>query len=204
MEPPRKREHSYDLAVAHDLRVTVRTHAPFTKADAMIPAIDHILVPIDFEPASEVALDYAITIARRFNAAVHLLHVVDDPVAGAAAWGADFYVVGATAARDWLVDNAATKLSARRARVEAAGVAARSEVRTGRAADVIPDVADTRGFDLIVMGTHGRSGLAHLLIGSVAEQTMRRARCPILAIRAAATGLTTADTLVEETPVSAW
>ena len=169
----------------------------------MIRPINHILVPTDFQGPSDVALSYAITLARRFNAALHLLHVVDDSAANTAAWGSQVSVVGETTRRDLLIDEAALKLSNRRTRAEAAGLVARSEVRTGHAADVIAAVADTRGFDLIVMGTHGRTRLAHVLNGSIAEQTMRRARCPILAVRDARERLDPADVPVAETLVSA-
>ena len=76
----------------------------------MNPAITRILVPTDFGAASNVALDYAITIARRFGASLRLLHVVDDPAAAPARWGSEVYIGCSAAIRDALIDEAATKL----------------------------------------------------------------------------------------------
>jgi nucleotide-binding universal stress UspA family protein len=148
----------------------------------MNPTITRILVPTDFGAASSVALDYAIAIARRFGASLRLLHVVDDPCATAATWGSEIYIGCGPALRDSLIDEAATKLSALLAQAEACGVAARSEVRLGWPAEVIAEAADAEAIDLIVMGTRGRKGLSHALIGSVAEKTVRESHCPVLAV----------------------
>jgi nucleotide-binding universal stress UspA family protein len=56
-------------------------------------------------------------------------------------------------------------------------------VRIGEASKVILDAARDGGFDLVVMGTHGRTGLSHLVLGSVAERVLRRAPCPVLTVR---------------------
>jgi nucleotide-binding universal stress UspA family protein len=67
-------------------------------------------------------------------------------------------------------------------RAVAAGVAAEPLALSGRAQDVIVEVAQSRGVDLIVMGTHGRTGVRHLLLGSVAERVVRAAPCPVLVV----------------------
>jgi universal stress protein A len=159
--------------------------------DAMRRTITRILVPTDFGPASDAALDYSITVARQFGASLQLLHVVDDPVVGGAAWGSEVYIGSVPALRETLVDEATTTLSALRARAERDGIAAESEVRLGRPAAMIREVAEQQGVDLIVMGTHGRTGVAHLLIGSVAERVLRSAPCPVTTVR-------TADPLVHQ------
>jgi universal stress protein A len=151
---------------------------------AMSRTISRILVPTDFSPASEMALDSALAIAERFGASLHLLHVVDDPLVEGAGWGSEVYVASVPALRETLVNEAASKLAVLLARAEQQRIAARSEVRIGRAAETIRDVARQQASDLIVMGTHGRTGVAHLVMGSVAEKTVRRAPCPVLTVRA--------------------
>lgn len=146
----------------------------------MSRAITRILVPTDFSAISEVALNYAITVARRFGASLHLLHVVDDPFVGKT-FGSEVYITSVAAMRVHLVDEAAGRLS--RVLPECGRVPARTEVRVGRPQDVIRAVAEQHGCDLIVMGTHGRTGMSHLLLGSVAEQIMREAPCPVLTVR---------------------
>jgi universal stress protein A len=140
-------------------------------------------VPTDFSAASDAALDYAITMGHRFGASLHLLHVVDDPFAGAATWGSEVYIASVPAMQDTLVDEAAKKLSVLLARAAAKRVPARSEVRLGRPAELIREVAKREVSDLIVMGTHGRTGMAHVLLGSVAEKMVREAPCPVLTVR---------------------
>ena len=145
--------------------------------------ITHILVPTDFSAASEAALEYGLTMARRFGASLHLLHVVDDPFAGAATWGSEVYIASVPAMQETLVAEAARKLSGLLARAEGKGIPARSEVRLGRPAEVIREVANKEACDLIVMATHGRTGMAHVLLGSVAEKIVREAPCPVLTVR---------------------
>jgi universal stress protein A len=146
-------------------------------------AISRILVPTDFSPASDAALEYAMTIAQRFGASAHVLHVVDDPFAGAATWGSEVYIASVPTIRETLIKQAAAKLSVLRTRAGTRGIAARTEVRFGRPAEVIREVAEHEASDLIVMGTRGRTGMAHLLLGSVAETMVREARCPVLTVR---------------------
>lgn len=148
----------------------------------MSRTISHVLVPIDFSSTSELALDYAATLASRFGASLHLLHVVEEPFVGGP-WTSEAYLAGVPAMRASLIDEAARKLSRLLPQVERKSVAARSEVRVGRPSDVIRGVAEEGAFDLIVMGTHGRTGMAHLLLGSVAERMLRTAPCPVLTVR---------------------
>jgi nucleotide-binding universal stress UspA family protein len=146
----------------------------------MSRTITRILVPTDFSATSEVALDYAITVASRFGASLHLLHVVDDPFVGGA-FGSEVYITSVPTMRVHLVDEAETRLC--RLLPLCRRVAARSQVRVGRPPEVIREVAEEQGIDLIVMGTHGRTGMAHLLLGSVAEKIVREAPCPVLTVR---------------------
>ncbi len=152
--------------------------------------IARILVPTDFSATSDTALGYAITVAKQFGASLHLLHVVDDPFVGGA-FGSEVYITSVPAMRVHLVDEAASKLA--RLLPLCKRVGARTEVRVGKPADVIREVAEEHGVDLIVMGTHGRTGIAHLLLGSVAEKIVREAPCPVLTVRGDAAGLVTAE-----------
>lgn len=147
--------------------------------------ISSILVPTDFSAASELALDYAITLADRFGASVHLLHVVEDPFA-AGVLGPEVYIGASTSVRDKLIDQAADRLARLVAPADRVRLQVTSEVRVGFPAASICEVADGRRCDLIVMGTHGRTGMAHLLLGSVAEKVVRQAPCPVMTLRSQA------------------
>ena len=143
--------------------------------------IKRLLVPTDFSPVSDIATEYAIDLAGRFGAAVHLLHVLDD-TSYAAAYPDGFYVE-LPSVRKQLVEEADKKLAALAAGFAARNFTATWQVLSGRPARVIADEAQHRGTDLIVMGTHGRGGFAHLVLGSVAERVLRTAPCPVLAVR---------------------
>jgi universal stress protein A len=144
-------------------------------------AITSILVPTDFSDTADAALDYAFVVAERFGATVHLLHVIDDPfVAGGLT--AEAYIAEAPVLRSALLADAQSRL-AHRAIPRHPGVQVDSEVLFGHGAKTIAEYAQERGINLIVMGTHGRTGVAHLLIGSVAERVVRIAPCPVLTVR---------------------
>lgn len=143
--------------------------------------IKRMLVPTDFSPTSDIAFHYALDMAARQHAMVHLLHVIDD-ASFATAYPDGFYVE-LPGLRKQLIDEATHRLEDMAARCAAVGVSATLEVAVGRPARVVTDVARERGTDLIVMGTHGRSGFAHLVLGSVAERVVRVAPCAVLTVR---------------------
>jgi universal stress protein A len=144
-------------------------------------AIKRMLVPTDFSPASDIAFTYAVDMAAREGSSVHLLHVLDE-ASFATAYPDGFYVE-LPGVRAQLADEANARLQAMVARCTAAQVPATTELAVGRAAPVIVQAATTRGTDLIVIGTHGRSGFAHLMLGSVTERVMRMAPCAVLTVR---------------------
>jgi universal stress protein A len=144
-------------------------------------AIKRMLVPTDFSAASDIAFLYAIDMAAREGSTLHLLHVVDE-ASFATAYPDGFYVE-LPGVRAQLSDEANAKLRDMAARCAAANVEATTEVAVGRAARVIAETATARGTDLIVIGTHGRSGFAHLVLGSVTERVMRIAPCAVLTVR---------------------
>ena len=136
--------------------------------------LKEILVPVDFSECMEKALSYAVPFAQQFNATVTLLHVVESPYLPASEMGV---VVD--------YDNQAEvskELEALRARL-AGKVRCHTMIREGRAESEIVDVAKEMGSDLIILSTHGRTGLERLLMGSTVEKVARRAGCPILVVR---------------------
>jgi universal stress protein A len=143
--------------------------------------ITRILVPTDFSPTADAALDYAFVLAERFGASVELLHVLDDPFV-TDGMAAEAYISEAPALRTAMLQDARERLRHRAAAREAIPVIG-TEVLFGHGARTIAEYAAERGVDLIVMGTHGRTGFAHLLLGSVAERIVRTAPCPVLTVR---------------------
>lgn len=139
-----------------------------------------LLVPYDFSEHAEAALARALDLQKRLDADLHLLYVIPTPV----------YVGMGPDAQPFPVPPAKEEYrrSLRRVAVSACKEATRpieSRVVEGaNVAEEIRAVAESLDADLIVMGTHGHSGLMHLLLGSVAEQTLRRAPCPVLTVRA--------------------
>jgi nucleotide-binding universal stress UspA family protein len=146
-----------------------------------MPDIKRVLVPTDFSPASDIAFRYAVDLAQRHGASIHLLHVVEESSL-AAAYPDGFYVEP-PGLRAQAIDEAIGRLKEMLAIAIAVRITTTTEVQVGRAAATIADVAGTRGIDLIVMATHGRSGIAHLVMGSVAEHVVRIAPCAVLTVR---------------------
>jgi len=139
----------------------------------MMIVLRDVLVATDFSPPSDAALRYGRALARAFGARLHVLHVAENlflrPIAS------DPHAIRAGALRT-LED----QLTADdRSQLHACTVLETSD----DPADAIADYARTASVDLIVMGTHGRSGLSQLLVGSVAEHVVRTAPCPVLTIR---------------------
>lgn len=140
-----------------------------------------ILVPVDFSPHADAALATALDVAKHYDASITLVHVFE-PVSLAMPEGSGFYASGqiSDAMRE-------TEKALTRAREDAsarAGKPVEAVQRTGSPPHEIVDFARSRSFDLIVVGTHGRTGLAHMLIGSVAERVVRAATCAVLTVHA--------------------
>ncbi len=144
-------------------------------------AVTRILVPVDFSPQSDMAVAYATTIGARFGARVDLLHVVEDPFA-LGTWEGDTERPDRRALLEGLSASARHRLDAMAGAFARHGVTAVVHVRPGRPSAAVQSLAEEYGTDLIVMGTHGRTGVAHLLMGSVAEQVVRSAPCPVLTV----------------------
>jgi universal stress protein A len=144
--------------------------------------ITRILVPTDFSATADTALEYAFVLAERFGASIQLLHVLDDPFV-ADGMAAEAYISEAPALRSAMLHEAQEKLRNRATGSERRVSAIDTEVLFGHGARTIAEYAADTAVDLIVMGTHGRTGFAHLLLGSVAERLVRTAPCPVLTVR---------------------
>jgi nucleotide-binding universal stress UspA family protein len=135
--------------------------------------LNKVLVAVNFDDASNVALVYARSLARNFGARLHVLHVMENLFLRPMANDPRAIEAGTTKRLlDCLTDDD-------RAALQAVAVIRKSD----DPADEIVKYAKSEGIDLIVMGTHGRPGLAHLLMGSVAEKVVRTAPCPVLTLR---------------------
>jgi nucleotide-binding universal stress UspA family protein len=138
-----------------------------------------ILVPTDFSDCSKKALQYALVLAKRHEAAITLLYVVPAPNYASAEFGPIDYASLESEMRT-SGDKQLSALSVDELRGEVSGD---TVVRTGAPAVEIIDVAEGLPADLIVISTHGHTGLKHVFLGSVAEHVVRHAPCPVLVVR---------------------
>lgn len=146
--------------------------------------MERILVPVDFSDHSRHALDFAIDVAEKFGAVIHVLHVFEIPIAAVSAYD----VGGATAPAPvnlWsdLEGIARDQLAKWMADVDKRGIEISSRMVTEQPSTAIVAEATELPADLIVMGTRGLSGLSHVFLGSVAERTLRTAPCPVLTVK---------------------
>ena len=145
--------------------------------------IKRILVPMDFSPPSDAALEYARSVALRYGGSLHLLHVAEDPYR--AFYSAEVYVPAVEGLREEILSDTAGRLKDRLRPSDVTELHATADSIIGTPAGSIVEYAAGHGIDLIVMGTHGRGGMSHLLMGSVAERVVRTAPCPVLTVREA-------------------
>lgn len=136
-----------------------------------------ILVPHDFSPHSDSALDTAIELARALGSRITLVHVYHQPTLVFAAYD----IQPATPFITEVPKAAQERLDREVAKVVAAGIEASGQVIEGTPAETI--VAAAEDADLVVMGTQGLTGLPHVLLGSVTERTVRLAGCPVLTVK---------------------
>jgi nucleotide-binding universal stress UspA family protein len=144
-----------------------------------------ILVPHDFSSSANHAAAIARDEAKVHGARIILLHVIDLPHQ----FQPDTAIVPEPGAppigvKDYAVAKADEHLKDLAARLAKDGATATVFIRVGNPIDEINEFAKDNGVDLIVMGTHGRAGLQHLLMGSVAERVVRSSRVPVLTVRA--------------------
>jgi universal stress protein A len=168
----------------------------------MTRGFTRILVPTDFSAPSEAAFATAKDLATRFGASLHLVHVLEDPYA-VAAYSADALGYLPPGIKDAWQHEAEKHLNALLTPAERAEFMATTTVLfSGSAAREIVEHARNNHIDLIVMGTHGRGGVAHLLLGSVTERVVRTATCPVLTMRGVAAARESAPLPVERVAVA--
>ncbi|MEI6244493.1 MAG: universal stress protein [Acidobacteriota bacterium] len=144
-------------------------------------AIKNVLVATDFSAPSETALNYARAMARSFGAQLHVLHIFEplwitsaDVVGGGVALATMIQGLEDTARKQ--LEDAVTEADRRELKAVAEMVTSESPARE------IANYANEHKVDLLVIGTHGRSGISRMLIGSVAEKVVRLAPCPVLTV----------------------
>jgi nucleotide-binding universal stress UspA family protein len=147
--------------------------------EAIMIRLKTILVPTDFSECSDAAVKYGYALSEAFGATLHLLNVVQDPYT--MPWAAEGF---AAPIGDLLADWEA-QAKRRLAESVPAAAASKTVVKTqvGSPHPEIVRYAAQHGIDLIVLGTHGRGPLGHMLLGSVAERVVRTAPCPVLTVR---------------------
>jgi nucleotide-binding universal stress UspA family protein len=144
-------------------------------------AIKTILVPTDFSETSEVAVRYGKSLAETFGAALHVIHVVQEPFAQP--WAVEAYGFSlATLQEEWQRD-ASARVEGILTPEERTALNATLTTVLGHPYVEILRYAQDHSVDLIVLGTHGRGPLGHLVMGSVAERVVRKAPCPVLTVR---------------------
>lgn len=141
--------------------------------------VRRILVPLDFSRQAAPVLEWALHLATEHRSSIVLLHVYHLPVEFQQLEGAylpaDFWAN--------VKQEAEQQLGLHAERVRAGGIEVEAQVREGYPATVIVEEAESRGADLIVLGTHGHTGIKHLLLGSIAERVVQHAPCPVLTVK---------------------
>lgn len=143
--------------------------------------LKRILVPTDFSESSEVAMRYARALAERFKASIHVLHIIEDPFVHG--WTGEGYMPDLPTFRESLEKEAEKRLADVITPDDRERLSAVSVIKFGNPFLEIVRFAKAEEIDLIVMGTHGRGPVAHMLMGSVAERVVRKAPCPVFTVR---------------------
>ena len=149
-------------------------------------ALHHILVPHDFSETSAAAVRYAMALARNSHARITFFHVGNS---AQAAFDTEF-PIGLEGAREDAIRERLLKIVTAQEQVE---FSPQFVVRPGNPAPEIVHYAEEHDVDLIVMGTHGRGFVAHVVMGSVAEKVVRTAPCPVLTVRDPHAGATVTE-----------
>lgn len=145
-------------------------------------ALKNVLVPTDFSDASDTAMRYGKALATAFGATLHVVHVIEEPYGQP--WAVEAYGFSLAALQDEWVKEARTRLDASLSDDERRTLKATTTTVLGHPVMEILRFANDNAVDLIVMGTHGRGPLGHVVLGSVAERVVRKAPCPVLTVRA--------------------
>ncbi len=139
-----------------------------------------ILVPVDFSDHSAAAQQTAVEIAKTYDAKIWLLHCYQLHPGGVSPYG----VATPASYYDDVRESVTEQLRECQEKVAAEGIAAEASVSSEFTPQAIVEMAEDIGADLIVMGTRGLTGIKHVMLGSVAERTVRLAPCPVLTVKA--------------------
>ena len=142
-------------------------------------SINNILVPIDFSEHSSKALEFAISLAKGLGARLELLHCYPNNPGGISPYG---IILPENLDRE-MRDSASARMSEWRERAVSVGLDVDLTLTPAFPSEAISATAEEHGADLIVMGTRGLTGLGHILLGSVAERTIRIAPCPVVTVK---------------------
>jgi universal stress protein A len=145
-----------------------------------MPSFQKILVPVDFSEHSRAAVDAAVEFARSFGGSIHLLHCYAIQPGGISPYG----VAAPAAYFNEIREAAQRELDAWSEKLLSEGVEVTTSLRSDSPSPTIVEVAYEIEADLIVIGTRGLSGIKHVMLGSVAERTVRTAPCPVLTVKA--------------------
>ena len=149
-----------------------------TEVRSSVISVKNVLYATDFSATSEAALPYATTICRKFGSTLHVAHVVSDTSVLLTTGGVDYVAIAD------LYDDATTEAQNKLQKVTTplCDTPHRTYVRHGRVWPNLSGIIAENEIDLIVVGTHGRTGLGKLLMGSVAEDVLRHSPCPVLTV----------------------
>lgn len=161
------------------MEVNRRDEPLLTEAAARPFRLKKILVPTDFSDCSKKALQYALPLAQQHHAEIVLLYVAPSPAYA----GGEYGIIDCSALNAELCATGEKRLKGLVDEEIHGKVPAETVVRTGSATAEIIDVASKLPVDMIVISTHGYSGLRHVVLGSVAEHVVRHAPCPVLVVR---------------------
>ncbi len=150
------------------------------KDDSIKPVPKHILVPIDYSDHSLLAFSEGYNIAQKFGADVTLLHVIEDPIPSA------YYLAANELTIDHLYKKTAKNAKEKLSKIcKEAGIIQNCNIKVikGHVASSITKYASDNKMDLVIMGSHGYTGLTHFLLGSTAEKVLRSAHCPVMIVK---------------------
>lgn len=139
-----------------------------------------ILVPTDFSAPSNHALEYAETLAKTFNATLHLAHVIQE-IEYTEEWGNVYTKLKEV--REMVEEQSKQKLSALQDSLREKGIHSTIVIAHGRPDVVLKDYCERHAIAMIVIGTSGKRGVEHFVLGSTTERLLHSAPCPVLAVR---------------------
>lgn len=146
----------------------------------MIHKVDKVLLSTDFSEHSKVAVPWAVDLAKKYKADLHIIHVFDEAAIEA------FFFNYAGQADEYFAkfrEGFQNEIDELLSGLDTGGITIRPVLANGNPFLEIVQYAKENGIDIIVLGTHGRTGMAHMFMGSIAEKVVRKAHCPVLTVR---------------------